>query len=201
MVESRQKDLLKVLEAIAKRRAKRVSTTAGVSGRRNEILTSAGQGRYVKYRQAADGRVSDIAVLPTIKAAIMRSPGKKKVKIKREDFREKIRRKKTSSLICLVMDASSSMLSEGKAATAKAIIHELLLDVYQKRDRLALVLVILDLAPSWSALLASLVLPVGQIGSQYNPLVPIPTWSPSRLVPQRLSVLSFFTARQVKGNT
>ncbi len=138
MVESREKELIRLLETIGKRRARRVATTMGVSGRRNEILTSAGQGRYVKYRQA-EGTVKDIAILPTIKAAIMRSPGKKKIRIRKEDFREKIRRKKTSSLICLVIDTSSSMLGEGRAATAKSLLQEVLLDIYQKRDRVGVI--------------------------------------------------------------
>jgi len=140
MAENSKKDLLKVLATLEKRRAKRMEGIKGLSGRRSDILTAGGQGRYVRHRPAGDKQNVDIAVLPTIKAAIMRSPGKK-VKIRRDDFREKIRRRRVSGLICVVFDVSSSMLGEGRAVAAKRLLQELLLDIYQKRDKIALITV------------------------------------------------------------
>ncbi|MCD6462002.1 MAG: VWA domain-containing protein, partial [Thermoplasmata archaeon] len=101
-------------------------------------LTVGKQGRYVKYRIPQGEGPVDIAVLPTIMSAIMHSRGGK-VQVKKRDYREKVRRKKTSSLISLVLDTSSSMVSYLKMKALQEVLDEMLLDAYQKRDRISIV--------------------------------------------------------------
>ncbi|HEQ78640.1 MAG TPA: hypothetical protein ENN76_00070, partial [Euryarchaeota archaeon] len=95
-----------ILTRITHQRRSRVVTGLVRGGRRTDILTVGTRGRYVKHRQPKDDVVQDIALLPTIKSAIMRSGGKD-VKVKKSDFKEKIRRRKISSISCIVIDTSS----------------------------------------------------------------------------------------------
>ncbi|RLF48944.1 MAG: hypothetical protein DRN20_03395 [Thermoplasmata archaeon] len=135
---AKEEDIITVLDIISKRRLRKVLRSLGTTGRRSDILTVAGRGRYVKYRMP-EGEAKDIAIIPTVLAAAMRSRGKKKIRIKKEDIREKIRRKKSAGLICIIFDASSSMLGGWRAATAKSIVYDMLVDIYQKRDKVALI--------------------------------------------------------------
>jgi magnesium chelatase subunit D len=60
------------------------------------------------------------------------------VKIKEPDIREKIRQKKTSNLLLFVVDASGSMGTRLMTETKGAILA-LLMEAYQKRDKVGLV--------------------------------------------------------------
>jgi Mg-chelatase subunit ChlI/Mg-chelatase subunit ChlD len=131
-------DLKKVMSALLQQKSKRIVTGAVRTGRRTDIMTVGKQGRYLKYRAPKTGEVTDIAILPTIKAAIMHSKGGR-IEVKKRDYREKIRRRKISTLICLVLDASSSMVMDAKMKSIKDALEELMLDAYQKRDRISLV--------------------------------------------------------------
>lgn len=55
------------------------------------------------------------------------------------DVREKVRETKTGSLILFVVDASGSMGAQRRMVAVKGAILSLLLDAYQRRDRVALV--------------------------------------------------------------
>ena len=131
-------DLKKVMSTLLQQKSKRIVTGTVRTGRRTDIMTVGKQGRYLKYRAPKTGEVSDIALLPTIKAAIMHSKGGK-IEVKKRDYREKVRRRKISTLICLVLDASSSMVMDAKMKSIKDALEELMLDAYQKRDRISLV--------------------------------------------------------------
>lgn len=131
-------DLKKVMGALLQTKSKRIVTGTVRTGRRTDIMTVGKQGRYLKYRAPKTGEVNDIALLPTIKAAIMHSK-RGKIEVKKRDYREKVRRRKISTLICLVLDASSSMVIDAKMKSIKDALEELMLDAYQKRDRISLV--------------------------------------------------------------
>ena len=131
-------DLKKVMTALLQQKSKRIVTGTVRTGRRTDILTVGNQGRYLKARTPKTADVSDIAILPTIKSAIMHSRGGK-IEVKKRDYREKVRRRKISTLICLVLDASSSMVMDAKMKGIKDALGELMLDAYQKRDRISLV--------------------------------------------------------------
>jgi Mg-chelatase subunit ChlI/Mg-chelatase subunit ChlD len=131
-------DLKKVMGALLQQKSKRIVTGTVKTGRRTDIMTVGTQGRYLKSRPPKTSGVTDIAILPTIKAAIMHSQGGK-IEVKKRDYREKVRRRKISTLICMVIDASSSMVMDAKMKGIKDALGELMLDAYQKRDRISLV--------------------------------------------------------------
>ena len=134
-----EKELVKILDTLAKRRQKRIVTGKVRGGKRSEIITVGKQGKYLKYRVPPDPeKVEDIALLPTIRAAIMHARNGK-VEVKKRDFREKVRRRRISTLLCIVLDSSSSMAEPEKVSALRSAMDTIFLDAYQKRDRVALV--------------------------------------------------------------
>ena len=55
------------------------------------------------------------------------------------DIREKVRETKTGSLILFVVDASGSMGAQRRMVAVKGAVLSLLLDAYQRRDRVGLI--------------------------------------------------------------
>lgn len=111
------------------------------SGRRSRTRTSQKQGRYVRSRVSQECR--DLALDATLRAAapfqLQRRDGSRMaVVIRKKDWREKVREKRTGSFILFIVDASGSMGSRGRMAASKGAIMSLLLDAYQKRDRIAM---------------------------------------------------------------
>lgn len=138
MAEGRKdkSEIRKILDELATRRSKKIITTSVRSGRRADVIVIGKRGHYVRHRKPQDEAVKDVAILPTIEAAIMR--GGRDFRIQRQDFREKVRRKKISTLLAIVFDGSSSMVKDDKIGSIKDILQEILLDAYQKRDRVSL---------------------------------------------------------------
>ncbi|MCX7822854.1 MAG: putative cobaltochelatase [Syntrophobacterales bacterium] len=112
------------------------------SGRRSRTRTAQKQGRYVRSSLKGDG--SDIAIDATLRAAApyqirRRGEATLAVHLTSQDIRHKIREKRVGNFLLFVVDASGSMGAEGRMAAAKGAIMSLLLDAYQKRDRVAMV--------------------------------------------------------------
>ncbi len=112
------------------------------SGRRSRTRVSQKQGRYVKSGMQ---RVNnDIAFDATLRAAapyqIQRDiPQGMYVSLKPEDIREKIREKRIGNFLIFLVDASGSMGAQGRMTASKGAILSLLLDAYQKRDKVAMI--------------------------------------------------------------
>ncbi len=111
------------------------------SGRRSRTETFTKAGRYI--RSAIRYKTNDIALDATIRAA---APYQRKRKredvamvIERGDLREKRREKKVGNFIVFVVDASGSMGAEKRMIETKGAILSLLMDAYQKRDKVAMV--------------------------------------------------------------
>ncbi|WP_440953343.1 VWA domain-containing protein [Methanococcoides sp. FTZ1] len=119
------------------------------SGRRAEVLTKSKRGRYVRYRMPGE-KITDIAIAPTIRAAAHRAVDGK-ITITKGDIREKIRRRRISTLINIVFDTSGSMDESEKIKITTDVVLALLKDAYQRRDRVSLV--------TYSGRTAGLVLP------------------------------------------
>ena len=107
------------------------------SGRRSPV--SADRGRMVGARVPA-GAVTAVTAVPTLQAAARRraetpdaAPG-----IVRADLREPVRHARTGNLLVVAVDASGSMAGERMGAVKGALLG-LLVDAYQRRDRVALV--------------------------------------------------------------
>jgi len=116
---------------------------SGVLGRRNRGPND--RGGIVAARPAPEG-ITDIAVAATVQAAAARraveSPGaglQSKPAVARADLRQAVRESRTANLVVLCVDASGSMGSDRRIDAAKGAALSLLLDAYQRRDRVALV--------------------------------------------------------------
>lgn len=114
------------------------------SGRRTRTRTSQKQGRYVRSRIAGEG--CDLALDATLRAAAVHQnrrhqgiTGGPAVIVRRQDWREKVREKRVGCFILFVVDASGSMGARGRMAASKGAILSLLLDAYQKRDRVGMI--------------------------------------------------------------
>ncbi|MGC9515326.1 vWA domain-containing protein [Methanocrinis sp.] len=133
------RDLAEILDHFARSEVG-VASGSPASGRRAEVLARGKRGRYVRHRMPR-GKTTDVALAPTIRAALARSGGAvsggRSLVIGEEDLREKVRRRKVATLIAIVLDCSFSM-EDSADATGKVVI-ELLRDAYMRRDRVALV--------------------------------------------------------------
>ncbi len=109
------------------------------SGRRS--VTESRDGKYVRSR-IPETIGMDIALDATIRAAAPHQMGRKgplAVKIEASDLREKVRERKMGNTVLFVVDASGSMGAQQRMTAVKGAILSLLIDAYQKRDRVGLV--------------------------------------------------------------
>ena len=116
------------------------------SGRRSRTRTAQKQGRYVK--SAFSKGKGDIALDATLRAAAPYQIQRRLdagehdnliLFVKQEDIREKVREKRVGNFILFLVDASGSMGSRARMVASKGAVLSLLLDAYQKRDRVAMV--------------------------------------------------------------
>ncbi|MCQ8903520.1 MAG: putative cobaltochelatase [Methanothrix sp.] len=109
-------------------------------GRRVSSLSMRRSGRYLRSKLPVDGR--DIAFDATIRAAAPYQHLRERkfaVSILPQDIREKERVRKTSATVLFVVDASGSMGAMRRMESAKGAVLSLLMDSYQKRDRIGMV--------------------------------------------------------------
>ena len=127
---------------VRKIESKKDRTLRRGSGRRSRTRVSQKQGRYVK--STMNRGANDIAFDATLRAA---APFQKDrdipdglcVALNSSDIREKIREKKMGNFLLFVVDASGSMGARGRMSASKGAILSLLLDAYQKRDKVAMI--------------------------------------------------------------
>lgn len=113
------------------------------SGRRSTVVSNNTQGKYFSDR-IPDEPTSDIALSATIRVA---APNQKyrshdedmAISIEPSDIRAKKRIRKIGNTIVFVVDSSGSMGVSQRMKETKAAILSLLVDAYQKRDKVALV--------------------------------------------------------------
>jgi magnesium chelatase subunit D len=131
------------------------------SGRRAKTVSGGSSGRYVGAR-VPQGEITDLALDATLRAAAPHQQRRRSAllpyplisdprsgeEVGREpmafliepwDVREKVRETKTGSLILFVVDASGSMGAQRRMVAVKGAILSLLLDAYQRRDRVGLI--------------------------------------------------------------
>ncbi|MEM0499059.1 MAG: putative cobaltochelatase [Methanothrix sp.] len=109
-------------------------------GRRVSSLSMRRSGRYLRSRLPLEGR--DIAFDATIRAAAPYQHMRERrfaVSILPQDIREKERVRKTSATVLFVVDASGSMGAMRRMESAKGAVLSLLMESYQKRDRIGMV--------------------------------------------------------------
>ena len=126
------------------------------AGRRANTISGTATGHYTGAK-VPEGKASDLALDATLRVAApyqlerrgeqsavsdQRSgevPGSPGFLIEPWDIREKVRETKTGSLILFVVDASGSMGAQRRMVAVKGAILSLLLDAYQRRDRVGLI--------------------------------------------------------------
>ena len=126
-------------------------------GRRNVTITDSSAGRYVRSRMP-EGKASGLALDATLRAAAPHQVERRAasdspiaVLIEPWDIRDKVRESKSGSLVLFVVDASGSMGAQRRMVAVKGAIMSLLLDAYQRRDRVGMI--------SFRGTNASLILP------------------------------------------
>lgn len=112
------------------------------NGKRSRTKTDSKQGRYIRYVFSKD-KLKDIAFDATLRAAApyqsLRQKNGLAIAINRDDFREKLREKRTGSTILFIVDASGSMGAKKRMSAVKGAVVSLLTDAYQKRDKVGLI--------------------------------------------------------------
>ena len=115
------------------------------AGRRSKSRSKSKTGRYVSSIIPA-GKVEDLAFDATLRVAApfqrqrrIEGGNKKGMLIEKADLREKVRERKVGNLIMFVVDASGSMAAEERMVATKGAVLSLLLDAYQRRDRVGMV--------------------------------------------------------------
>ncbi len=112
------------------------------AGKRSRTRTERKRGRYVSSRPMT-GDKTDIAFDATFRQAapfqIRRAREDVALAIETHDLRKKVRVRRAANLILFVVDASWSMAAAERMIATKGAIMSLLIDAYQKRDRVGLV--------------------------------------------------------------
>ncbi|HEX3604643.1 MAG TPA: VWA domain-containing protein, partial [Candidatus Dormibacteraeota bacterium] len=120
--------------------------TRRTAGKRNLTRSGDKRGRYVRSTQVE--RTTDLAFDATLRAAAPYQtsrrdedppPGAPALLLERHDLRQKVRQRKTGTLIVFVVDASASMDAEQRMQATKGAVLSLLRDAYVRRDKVALV--------------------------------------------------------------
>ena len=116
------------------------------TGKRSSSESRDKRGRYVRAVQTE--RTTDVAFDATLRAAAPHQSrrraeapagGGPALRLERQDLRQKVRRRRTGTLIVFVVDASASMDAEQRMQATKGAVLSLLRDAYVRRDKVALV--------------------------------------------------------------
>jgi len=115
-------------------------------GKRSVTRSDDRRGRYVGSTQSE--HTTDVAFDATLRAAAPHQPWRRAadtdpdaplLRLERQDLRQKVRERRTGTLIVFVVDASASMDAEQRMQATKGAILSLLRDAYVRRDKVALV--------------------------------------------------------------
>lgn len=113
------------------------------SGRRSKTKSGANKGRYASFTSHPTPRQHDLALDATLRVAApyqrQRDHSQCAVALTDADLRFKVREDHVGATIVFAVDASGSMGAQKRMKAAKEAILSMLLDSYQKRDRIGLV--------------------------------------------------------------
>ena len=115
-------------------------TGAGTAGRRSRAITETGR-RVGAERPGGSG--GGLHLVETIRAAVPHQHGRGRVDgrllLRKEDLRIAVREGRESNLVLFCVDASGSMAARKRMEQVKTAVLSLLLDAYQRRDKVGLV--------------------------------------------------------------
>ena len=117
--------------------------TRSTGGRRSQTRTDRKRGRYVQARPSP-GDPTDLAFDATLRAAAPYQRERKRdggpaLALRPEDYQRKVRVRRAANLVLFVVDASWSMAVAERMEATKGAVMSLLMDAYQQRDRVGLV--------------------------------------------------------------
>lgn len=138
LVEGEEACLISALPAIPRDRLFRQG-----SGRRSKTKSGTSKGRYAGFTQSPKPHQKDLALDATLRAAApyqrYRDHTECAVALTDSDLRYKVRENHVGATIVFVVDASGSMGARKRMKETKEAILSMLLDSYQKRDKIGLV--------------------------------------------------------------
>ncbi|MEU9795884.1 putative cobaltochelatase [Streptomyces sparsogenes] len=112
----------------------------GAAGRRSRARTAHGRTTGARRPQ---GALTKLHLAATVRAAAphqrdrgRRGPG---LVVRRDDLREAVREGREGNLVLFVVDASGSMAARKRMSAVKGAVLSLLLDAYQRRDKVGLI--------------------------------------------------------------
>ncbi|PWJ04433.1 putative cobaltochelatase [Streptomyces sp. NWU49] len=112
----------------------------GAAGRRSRARTE--HGRTTGARRPR-GALTKVHLAATVQAAAphqrARGRGGPGLVVRRDDLRQAVREGRESNLVLFVVDASGSMAARQRMSAVKGAVLSLLLDAYQRRDKVGLV--------------------------------------------------------------
>jgi magnesium chelatase subunit D len=113
----------------------------GAAGRRSRARTA--QGRTTGARRPDGGALGRLHLAATVQAAAphQRARGRSGpgLVLRRDDLRQAVREGREGNLVLFVVDASGSMAARQRMSAVKGAVLSLLLDAYQRRDKVGLV--------------------------------------------------------------
>ncbi len=116
-----------------------------ISGRRQETVSSDSRGRYSRSEPSRAGvNAGDVAIDASLRAAAPYQLGRAEtgdlaINISPAELQSKVRTRKVGASVVFCVDASGSMGASSRMEAAKAAVLNLLVDAYQRRDRVSVV--------------------------------------------------------------
>ena len=116
-------------------------TGEGAPGRRSRARTDSG-GHTVRAARPT-GALQRLHLAATVAAAaphqLARGRDGRALKLRRDDFRQQVREGREANLVLFVVDASGSMAARQRMSAVKGAVLSLLMDAYQRRDKVGLI--------------------------------------------------------------
>ncbi|MFI1967551.1 putative cobaltochelatase [Streptomyces cinnamoneus] len=113
----------------------------GADGRRSRARTA--HGRTTGARRPRGGALAKLHLAATVQAAAphQRARGRSGpgLLVRRDDLREAVREGREGNLVLFVVDASGSMAARKRMSAVKGAVLSLLMDAYQRRDKIGMV--------------------------------------------------------------
>ncbi|MEY9941361.1 magnesium chelatase subunit D [Streptacidiphilus sp. MAP5-52] len=115
-------------------------TGEGVQGRRSRAETDAG---HTIRAQRPTGALQRLHLAATVQAAAphQRARGRngRALVLRKDDFRQQVREGREGNLVLFVVDASGSMAARQRMSAVKGAVLSLLMDAYQRRDKIGMI--------------------------------------------------------------
>ena len=116
------------------------------AGRRRTAHIEMPNGRTTGFRPMGPEVSGSLALAPTLRAAAphqlarrAQSPDGPALLLERHDLQQQVRSQPAGNLVLFAVDASGSMAARRRMEAAKGAVVSLLMDAYQKRDRVGLI--------------------------------------------------------------